>query len=412
MAYPQIPTNSLEIYEGNGKWINLYTLHNMILLDGYDLGLPTVKSYVVDIPGGDGSLDITETVYGNIPLTNRQQSFNFIVVDLEDQQAFETKKSEILKQLHGYAFKYRLTIDKSYYYEGRFNFDIPSFASTSNHGFVGFFSVSVNAKPYKTKTSKGKIQDVCIGGKTLSLENGRKRVLPKIQLPAESYISFEDKEWTLGPGTFTINDLILKEGTNEIYVDSYPLNIARWNDLFRLNTSKYRPDGYENMHKHIVYTNNQAVLNHLNSEEFEKYLCSRLSTPIVNGNSITHTTEGNYVGVFYSDNVTTWDSLIKYVDLSRFRWSINNSNNQHSDELLEIVGPTWEDLESCTFDQLCSLSGAVKDYRTTWTTWTLLTGSTWESLKESTWDDLSKVNGFTTNIYQTPVIVEWEVGEI
>lgn len=412
MAYPQKPTNSLEIRRSDGTYLSLYKQYGMILLDGYDLGLPGVKSYVVDIPGGDGSLDITETVYGGTPLTTRPQTFNFMVVNLEDQEAFEARKGEILKKLHGHIFKYRVSIDPDYYYEGRFDFSEPSFVNTSNFNVVGFFSLSVEAKPYKIKAAKGHVEQICVGGQTVRIDNGRKKVLPTVELPAETYISFGNKHWTLGPGTFVINDLILNEGTNYIYFNSYKLNFARWSDLFRVNTKNYRPEGYEDMYKHIVYTNTATVLDHLDTQnDYKGYICTRLDAPKISNKTITWTTKGNYVGVYYSTN----QNLTAYG--KNFHWSIPSSKNPNGspDKLISIDGPKWKDLENCTFNELMTLTGGMIEYiRTDKLIWNYLLGDeiTWNQVKSTTWAEIAELEDIKQNVKQKPVVVEWEVGEI
>ena len=61
MQYPGLPNNRLIV---NG--VDLSTEYGMILLDGYTLSPPEPKTYTVDIPGGDGVIDLTEGLTGDV----------------------------------------------------------------------------------------------------------------------------------------------------------------------------------------------------------------------------------------------------------------------------------------------------------------------------------------------------------
>lgn len=80
---------------------------------------PPVKSNYIEIPGGDGVLDLTTAMTGKPLYNNRTGSWNFIV-----QNGFKDWSvlySEIMAYLHGQALKAVLEDDASFYYEGRFS---------------------------------------------------------------------------------------------------------------------------------------------------------------------------------------------------------------------------------------------------------------------------------------------------
>lgn len=79
---------------------------------------PSVKTNMVDIPGGDGVLDLTTALAGRPTYNNRTGSWTFYVQNgFKDWTALY---SEIMVYLHGQAFKAILEDDPAYYYEGRF----------------------------------------------------------------------------------------------------------------------------------------------------------------------------------------------------------------------------------------------------------------------------------------------------
>lgn len=80
---------------------------------------PSVKTNMIDIPGGDGVLDLTTALTGRPTYNNRTGSWTFIV-----QNGFKdwaTLYSEIMAYLHGQKLRAVLEDDPSYFYEGRFS---------------------------------------------------------------------------------------------------------------------------------------------------------------------------------------------------------------------------------------------------------------------------------------------------
>lgn len=79
---------------------------------------PTPKTKIIDIPGADYHLDLTEVLTGNVVYNPREGSFEFVV--LNGYTVWNELYSEILNYLHGQVFKAILMDEPAYYYEGRF----------------------------------------------------------------------------------------------------------------------------------------------------------------------------------------------------------------------------------------------------------------------------------------------------
>ena len=79
---------------------------------------PSLKRKILDIPGADGSIDLSESLTGYPVYTNREGSLEFIVMNGYKQwyQAY----SDIMSGLHGKTMRAILEDDKEYFYEGRF----------------------------------------------------------------------------------------------------------------------------------------------------------------------------------------------------------------------------------------------------------------------------------------------------
>lgn len=115
----------------------------------YDLGLilsdcsispATPKTNYINIPGADGSLDLTEAL-GEVKYNDRTGKLVFSVLPTDD---FEEKKSEISNFLNGKRFKITLDKDPDWYYQGRCSIN-----SWKCDKKVGQITVDLKLQPFK-----------------------------------------------------------------------------------------------------------------------------------------------------------------------------------------------------------------------------------------------------------------------
>ena len=78
---------------------------------------PAVKTTYVDIPGANGSLDLTEVMSHDVKYKDRDIKCSFHV--LADRKNWHDIYSNIQDYLHGQKLKVILDEDPCYYYEGR-----------------------------------------------------------------------------------------------------------------------------------------------------------------------------------------------------------------------------------------------------------------------------------------------------
>lgn len=245
MTYPELPNNRLIV---NG--VDLSVRFQMVLLDGYELNPPAPKLYTVDIPGGNGSIDLTEALTGDTAYENREQTFNFVCMFPED---FEKVKTNVSNYLHGKAFDYQITMDPDYTYHGRFTVETYSHAMYSE-GKVGTIQIKISANPYKKKQKKSYILNG-IGGRMFNLISGRRPVRPVIETQQVAEVSFNGITTTVPVGTHRLNKVLFKEGVNEIYINTMHLRTTTWNDLLSDgnipttwdNAGKFRWDEIEHL---------------------------------------------------------------------------------------------------------------------------------------------------------------------
>lgn len=221
-TYPGLPDNRLIV---NGR--DITETYGLVLLDGYTLSPPSPKTYTVDIPGGNGVIDLTEALTGDVAYENRKQSFDFAIID--PSMGFETAKTKISNFLHGRAFDYTMTMDPGYTYHGRFTVSSYSHEVYAN-GFVGTIKVDIDANPYKKKEQPAYRLNAT-GGKLFRFESGRRPVHPIIECSQPCFVTWNGVEYTVPAGTHRLNDVTFTEGFNEIYINSYKIWYVTWNSF-------------------------------------------------------------------------------------------------------------------------------------------------------------------------------------
>lgn len=222
MSYPDYPNNRL-IVDG----VDLTVRFQMILLDGYTLSPPEPKTYTVDIPGGDGVIDLTQSLTGDVAYKNRQQTFTFMVVNPD---SFERVKTDVSNFLHGKGFDYQITMDPGYTYHGRFTVTEYDHTLYSYPGLVGIFSIKIDADPYKLKGHMTYKLNAT-GGKMFRLESGRKPVHPVIECTQPCKVRWKNVIVQVPAGTYRLNDVLFTQGYNEIYINSWTFYNITWGEL-------------------------------------------------------------------------------------------------------------------------------------------------------------------------------------
>lgn len=197
------------------KGIRFDSIHSYddlnLVLSSVDIPPAVAKTNFVDIPGGDGSVDLTEAL-GEVKYKDRECTFTFTVFP---QDNFEEKKRQVSNLLNGKRCRIMVDKDPGYYWEARCT--INEYASDKNiHQIV----VGAVVAPYKMKDGQT-VVTVSAGeavGKTLT--NSRKTVVPTITCTANATVVFDGDTYTLNPGTHTLPNFELKQGGNRVTVTS------------------------------------------------------------------------------------------------------------------------------------------------------------------------------------------------
>ena len=199
------------------KEITFGTLHSYddlnLILKSKEIGSPAVKEKKIDIEGADGALDLTD-FFGEAKFENVTHKFEFstIVPPVQFLSLFSTVKNA----LHGKKMRIILGDDPLFYYMGRLK--VSSFTNEKN---IGMVSIEADCEPYKFKLEKT-VQSFTVNGtQVITLTNGRKRAVPEVEIQSDSSLNIvyqAGNVWDLGSGSYTLPELELVEGENQVTV--------------------------------------------------------------------------------------------------------------------------------------------------------------------------------------------------
>ena len=193
-----------------------------LILTKKTIGTPTPKTQIIEVPGADGEIDLTEYL-GEVKYSNRPLNFEFEII--KKQTDFVSLFSRIQNCLHGLRKPIILDIDNEFYYIGRIT--VNEWQSNKN---IGKIVIDVDAEPYKYKLNKT-VFSVVIGESkqaTINLRNLKKAVTPEITISAETTIKYNydiasgvyQNSDALSASTWTLPELLLTEGDNIITLEA------------------------------------------------------------------------------------------------------------------------------------------------------------------------------------------------
>lgn len=196
---------------------NIHSFFDLgLILSSVEIPPAKPKENFVDIPGADGSVDLTEAL-GEVKYSDRTGAkFTFYMNPAGDlsEEAWEAKKTEISNLLNGLRCRIVLDKDPGYFWQGRCT--VNDHASNKK---LRKFVVGARLSPYKWKTETTKVSTYLTADqKQITLINARKTVCPSITCTGNAKVIFSDGESDLGAGTHKILDLQLHEGETPVIV--------------------------------------------------------------------------------------------------------------------------------------------------------------------------------------------------
>ena len=187
---------------------------------------PAVKTRFVEIPGGNGSLDLTVALLGRAVYKNRTGSFEFIAEN--GFKEWSVLYSEITNYLSGKRLRAILEDDPDYYYEGRFA--VNEWKSEANWSSI---VIDYDVKPYKksivssgddwlwdtfnfeTDVIRSYENLPVTGSLSVTIIGDSMPVSPTIIASSDGMtVTFEGETYSLSKGTNYIPELIVHDGEN------------------------------------------------------------------------------------------------------------------------------------------------------------------------------------------------------
>jgi hypothetical protein len=203
-----------------GRGIQIGGIHTNadwgLVLTSQNIGMPKPKNMMIDIPGGNGSIDLTQALTGGVFYSNRAGQFEFDL--LEHPSKWPERLERITALIHGKKHRIILPDDPDWCYNSRLS--VSSFKNKNN---VGKLVIDADSEPYKLKVSKTihkiKMENQPV---TLSCENARKWVNPEFDVSKSVNVEFEGKSYLLPAGISSYSNIVFKEGENILRFTNAP----------------------------------------------------------------------------------------------------------------------------------------------------------------------------------------------
>ena len=205
--------------------IDMLKTYKMALKDRHCVQPPVPKTFYQDIPGADGSMDLSEAIAGRVIYERGIITLNFGCGYSIDE--WPAVFSEILRIFHGKTGKLIFDDDPQYYYTGRMVVGDYNRVRT-----LGTFTITVEADPYKYELMAGdedwlwdpldlkigvirEYGNITVSGSyTMLIDGTEKWTIPEIIVSEDMLLEFGGVQYSLKKGTNKVYDVVIKPGTN------------------------------------------------------------------------------------------------------------------------------------------------------------------------------------------------------
>lgn len=199
--------------------INFGDIHSFydlnLVLSSVEIPPAQPKTNYIDIPGGEGSIDLTEA-HGAVRYYDREGCKFTFAVHPSERMSFEAKKTQVANALNGKYFE-SIILDKDaeYHYSGRCT--VNEWLQDKN---LKQIIVTAVLAPYKHRNSDTVVSVVLSDvPQAITLHNSRERVVPVITCTGSATIQTDSAVYNLSAGTYdNLYDIYLAEGSNGLRV--------------------------------------------------------------------------------------------------------------------------------------------------------------------------------------------------
>lgn len=168
------------------------------------------KLNLIDIPGADGSKDLSTQPAGRVTFSDRLLTWTFA---LYPGEVWADKHRQVSGALNGKYCRITLDSDPDYYYLGRL-----VVKSYNVDRQLRQITIEATCRPYMLRQQETvvRVTNLSTTYRTLDLVNDRKPAIPTIVVTAETTLRWQGNTITLAAGTHKILDIELQEGINKL----------------------------------------------------------------------------------------------------------------------------------------------------------------------------------------------------
>lgn len=155
--------------------------------------MPAQPKLIVDeIPGGNGSLDLTQSLTGVINYYDRSGSLDFLV--LNDYGEWFERYSEILNYIQGKRMKMTLEDDPEYYYIGRYA--VNEWKSQKDWSNI---TIDYRVEPFKYAWKEDKkVVEFTSNGTEVTFVDIEQMIIPEFVSTQNAYVTFNSRQHDVG----------------------------------------------------------------------------------------------------------------------------------------------------------------------------------------------------------------------
>jgi hypothetical protein len=177
------------------------------------------------VPGRpDGRVDLTEALTGDVSYGPREFDLKFAIpVSEENMQSLRTR---VMDAWHGRRLEFRCSWDPGYTYAGRFS--VESLRQAGPDHMTMELKIEADAFRVRDGTT---YRLNAVGGRLYQFPCGRVPCHPTIDCTAPTIVVSGGRATVLGAGSWRLNDVLFRQGVNELWIDTYQVRTVRWSDL-------------------------------------------------------------------------------------------------------------------------------------------------------------------------------------
>ena len=186
-----------------------------LILTGKSLTPPEAKTNYVNIDGMSGTLDLSESLTGEVTYSDRTVSASFWTSE-GSRKDREDMLRKIISNLHGKKVKIIEPDDPDHYFLGRVKVNgIKNILSYSE------FTIEATCEPWRYAINDS-VRRADVNSETVTdlviRNNGVKTLYPEITVTGSVKITYDGMTTALTDGTYKISDLRLRQGVNIVGV--------------------------------------------------------------------------------------------------------------------------------------------------------------------------------------------------